>query len=274
MEPVVNLARLHIRAGREQDGYELLLALNDAVTNGRTIDIDDITVPAKLTTAEADHQEVRQWLWRVVIADGTRALTTAGRWQEALSHLRNYRGVGERMLDGRQVAVLAAASSGDYSCSQQILADTTLGESWENAVTMCLTALCRPRRWKPRATDTGGLISAYAELDPRPGLSIFNTRLFLAILDASRQPGCSAIAAQAGALAERAADNQDGYAAREILEHDGCLSLLTEQQKRRLVATMEHSALGSRAMPAQFHAALLDALDFCDGLIAQELNRG
>nr|BEK63411.1 hypothetical protein KPHV_06380 [Kitasatospora purpeofusca] len=94
LEPVVNLARLHIRAGHHQRGHRLLLDLYRAVITATVL--DGITVPAELT--ETDHQraEVRAWLWRVVIADGTRALTAAGRWipLDVTSHIAARRAAG------------------------------------------------------------------------------------------------------------------------------------------------------------------------------------
>jgi hypothetical protein len=67
------------------------------------VTVDGITVPTDLTATQADRDEVRQWLWRVILADGARALITAGHWKEALAHVQRHHGVGERMLDGRQV---------------------------------------------------------------------------------------------------------------------------------------------------------------------------
>ncbi len=269
LEPVVNLARLYIRGGQEDDGYQLLLTMNKSVTSGSTSDFGAITVPENLTATELDHQEVRQWLWRVLIADGTRALTTAGRWQDALSLLRQHHGIGQRMLDGRQVAVLASVSRCDYDAAEQILAGTTPGDPWENAVTACLMMLCKPPAWQPKGPDVEELTSAYSELDLQPGLSVFSTRLFLAVLDASRQVKHLAITAHAGVLADWVAQNQDGYAAREILRHDVCVRLLSAQQKHDLAAAVNRCALASQAMPPQVHTAL----DSCEALITRTLAR-
>lgn len=144
LEPIVNLARLHIRAGHHQHGHQLLLNLYRAVTTATETTLDGITVPARLTENDQHRGEVRQWLWRVVIADGTRALTSAGRWGEALRHIEEHRGIGRRILDGRQTAVLAAATTGDLSGALALLEDTEPGDPWEDAVTALLTALCRP----------------------------------------------------------------------------------------------------------------------------------
>ncbi len=271
LEPLVNLARLHIRDRQADQGHQLLLALYEAVASPCAGVFDGITVPAYLTATDVGRREVRQWLWRIIIADGTRALTTAGRWQDALRHVEQHHGIGQRMLDGRQVAVLARATSGDHDGAQQILAGTTPGEPWENAVTACLTALCQPPRWQPSALDIDILARTCRQPDFQPGLSVFNTRLILAILGLARQVDRPALRTQAGALADRIAQHQDGYAAREILRHDDCLRLLTTRQKNRLTCTVKRCALGSHTIPPQAHADLCAALDSSETLITGTL---
>lgn len=144
LEPVINLARLAIRAGQYDDGRRTLLQLFDAVsTNTPTTLFEDVAVSSGLTSTADDRQEVRAWLWRVLLADGTRALTAVGRWTEALAHVEAHHGVGQRMLDGRQVAVLAALTTGDTLGANSLLADTKPGEPWEEAVTDCLSIVCQ-----------------------------------------------------------------------------------------------------------------------------------
>jgi hypothetical protein len=97
----VNLARLHIRAGDGDAGYQLIERLFDAVNRRTDTVIDGIFVPvADLIASDHDHHELRTWLWTVDLADGTRALTSAGRWADAEEHLRRRNGIGNRMLDG------------------------------------------------------------------------------------------------------------------------------------------------------------------------------
>jgi hypothetical protein len=79
LEPVVNLARLQIRAGHADEGRQRLLNLHKAVETGTAARFEGVNVPADLTATGEDRQEVRAWLWRVLLADGTRTLTTEGR---------------------------------------------------------------------------------------------------------------------------------------------------------------------------------------------------
>ncbi|MFD0262416.1 hypothetical protein ACFVH7_29615 [Kitasatospora indigofera] len=272
LEPIVNLARLHIRAGRTNQGHQLLLTLYDAVTAATTGTFEGIHVPADLTATDADRDEVRQWLWRVVIADGTRALTTAGRWPDALAHLEKHRGVGAHMLDGRQVAVLARATTGDHRGAQQLLSDTIPGEPWENAVTACLTALCHPAAHRLAANELDVLTGYFPRLEIRADLAVFHTRLLLSAIDIDRGASHPGIRTEASALADRIADARDGYAAREVLTHHGCTSILTERQTRILEDTVEICALGHRAIPHNLRRRLSSALLTSEAVIVRTLS--
>ncbi|MEU7889885.1 hypothetical protein AB0B54_30660 [Microbispora bryophytorum] len=145
LEPLVNLARLHIRAGDGAHAFAVLDGLYEALNARTDTTVDGLPVPVfTLTQTDDDHQDILQWLWTVHLADGIRALTGAGRWNDALNHLRARNGVGHRMLDGRQVAVIAHALAGDTATARALLDDTAAGEPWEDAVTTCLAALCQP----------------------------------------------------------------------------------------------------------------------------------
>jgi ATP/maltotriose-dependent transcriptional regulator MalT len=106
LEPIVNLARLHIRTGDGDTAFYLIDTLCQAITDRVDTVIDGIAVPAAtLTDTDDQHRDMRQWLWTVHLADGTRALTSTGRWPDAEAHLRRRNDIGHRMFDGRQVWV-------------------------------------------------------------------------------------------------------------------------------------------------------------------------
>lgn len=122
LEPLVNLVRLRIRAGDGTDAFEMLNSLYEAVTTSTDTVIDGLHMPiSTLTATTNDHQELLRWLWTVHLADGTRALTAAGRWQDALDHLRHRNGIGQRMLDGRQVAIIAHTMAGESIRARDLL---------------------------------------------------------------------------------------------------------------------------------------------------------
>ncbi|MFF2615904.1 hypothetical protein [Kitasatospora sp. NPDC058046] len=258
LEPVVNLARLHIRAGHHQHGHQLLLDLYHAVTTATETTLDGITIPARLTETDQQRHEVRRWLWRVLIADGTRALTTAGRWTAALRHIEQHCGIGRRILDGRQVAVLARITADNLPGALALLADTEPGAPWENAVTTVLTALCRPGD-RPAAETA---IDHCLALEPDEGLAVFTTRLALTAIDAAG-PDTPASRDLIEQLSRRAGETGDGYALRDLLTHPGVRDRLGPGRTAELAQALAACALGSATLPKplrdQLEAALADA---------------
>lgn len=272
LEPLVNLARLRFRAGQGDQGHQMLTRLYSAITDGTEATLDGITVAADLTASDADRQEVRQWLWRVIIADGTRALTAAGRWQDALVHLERHRGIGEHMLDGRQVAVLARATTDDHDAAQQLIHGTIPGQPWENAVTACLGLLCRPPDHRPTEREIDSLLASCHQLDFQDNLVVFHTRLALAVVDSTARRRHPGVQNHAMTLANRIQDIGDGYAARDVLAHDDCVALLTEDQIAGLTKTLNACALGQGTIPAELHTDLQTALSNSEAVILQTLS--
>ncbi len=272
LEPLVNLARLHIRDGNGERACTLLDALYTAVVSRADTTIDGIPVPAATLTASPDaHQELRRWLWAVLLATGARALARAGRWNPACTQLHRHKGIGRRILDGRQVAVLARATVGDTGGALALLADTIPGEPWENTVAACLTALCRQHTDQPADRDIATLLDRYRHLDTNPGLAVFHTRLGLSAIDATGGIEHRAARRIAADLLHRATTARDGYTARDFLGHDGCVSLLTDRQAHDLAETVNACALGSRAIPAPLQADLSAALDTGEAVLTRTL---
>ncbi len=273
LEPVVNLARLQIRAGRGDDGRQRLLALYEAVSQGTAAQFEDVAVPADLTASPEDRHEVRAWLWRVLLADGTRTLTAKGRWNEALAHLEAHRGVGKRMLDGRQVAVLAALTTDDTTRAADVLADTAPGEPWEQAVTAHLTALCRRDAGQLTRPEVNDLMNTYLEGKAEPGTTVFDIRLGLTTLDVIGSVADPAARRVVDELHRRTVNTNDGYAARESLAHPLFHTLATDQQQQDCRNLVHVCALGSGALPDEQRDHLTAALRTSDRTIRDSVAR-
>jgi hypothetical protein len=271
LEPLVNLARLQIRAGHTDNARQRLMDLYEVVGTGSPATIEGITVPANLTHTDEDRREVHAWFWRVLLADGTRALTTAGRWREALAHVEQHRGVGTRMLDGRQVAVVTALTAGDTERAAGLLASTASGEQWEQAVTACLNLLCLGQAGQSVDDHLADLLNAYLEREPEFGMTVFTIRLGLTVLDAVGSTEHPAARLLAEDLARRTAEAADGYAAREILTHPLATRLNTDQQKHEFGDLARACALGAGAIPDRLHGDLSAALDASDAVLTRSL---
>lgn len=259
LEPITNLARLYIREGQGERAFTLMDTLFTAVSSRADADVDGIEIPADLTDSVETHKQIRSWLWAVLLATGARALAAAGRWTEARARLDGYKGIGRRMLDGRQVAVIDHAVSGDTDSVRALLAETTPGEPWENAVTACLTIQCHGASG---GADLANLLDQYHRVDTTAtsGLAVFHTRLGLSFVDAIGtvdDPPARQIAVD---LIDRATATRDGYAARDVLAHDGCRELLTDSRTRELSDLVEACALGRGTLPATLLADLTTAL--------------
>lgn len=267
LEPLVNLTRLHIRDGHGELAFDLIEALYTAISTRTEATIDGIEIPAHFTNSKEAHQEVRRWLWAVLLATGARALAIAGHWQEACTHLHDYKGIGRRMFDGRQVAVIAHATSGNAEAALALLGDTEPGEPWENAVTACLTIQCHNGAG---GTDLDTQVNRYYALDASaPGLAVFHTRLGLSFIDAIGTLDNPPARQIATSLINRAIAAQDGYAARDVLAHSGVHDLLSSTQARELVDLFEACALDRGALPEKLLADLTIALASAEAVIVR-----
>ncbi len=258
LEPIVNLARLRIRANDGTTAWTMLETLYQAVTDRTTVTIDGITITtADLTPTGDAHQELRQWIWTVLLGTGAHALASAHRWDEARQRLEQHHGIGRRMLDGRQIAVVSHIRAGRHRQAQELLRTTIPGKPWENTVSGCLTLICTADRRvsTPQATDFP---------EPEPGQVLFWTRLKLSIIDAIGMGQPEAVAIATGLLLQA---DRDGYAAREVLTHPGCRGLATGEQSRRLTQTMYECGLDRGYVPTRGVSQLNQHLNQAESVI-------
>lgn len=275
LEPVVNLARLMIRSGDGEGAYLLLDTLYQAVRSRTTSVIDGRRVPFnEFTVSDADHRTLCQWLWAVLLADGTRALAGLDRWDRALAHVEKHGGVGERLLDGRQVAILARWSAGDSDSALSVLDDGIASEPWEHAVAACLTVLCHGGSGI-RLPDSAvtAMVEHYLALEPEPPLLVFRVRLGLTVIRLAGSIERSAAAQATTRLASEVVMSGDGYAAREVLAHGEFRTWLGDAEERVLAAAVQSSGLGCDVMPEDLMATLLAAVEMSEAVTVRNLKR-
>ncbi|MEU6459954.1 hypothetical protein [Streptomyces sp. NPDC047065] len=257
LEPLVNLARLRIRDGDGAGAYNLLDSLNRAVTSQSETVIDGRTTSFRhLTTSPADHHQVCQWLWTVLLGDGTRALVTAGEWNRARAHSKQHRGIGQRLFDGHQVEVLIRCLGEQPSDALKFLHESTLVEPWEHSVAAALTVLCHKAADDQPAEPIDKMVQRYLALDMAPELAVFRSRLGLAVLDLSPE------IRQAEALhrlTQETTTHPDGYTARNVLAHPVCRETLTQDERRTLSTAVASAGLGRGTIPEPLAQALEEA---------------
>ncbi|MGW8552838.1 hypothetical protein [Streptomyces tubercidicus] len=271
LEPLVNLARLRIRDGDGGGAYLLLDTLNTAVRAKSAAEVDGRTVSFQhLTNSTADHQQVCQWLWTVLLGDATRALVAAGQWDRARSHSEQHHGVGQRLFDGRQVEVLVRCLSGQPTAALKYLNKSTLTTDWERPVAACLAVLCLTAAGESPAGPTEAMVKTYLALDTAPELAVFRSRVGLAVLDLSphsQQPEALR------RLTREATTYGDGYVARDVLAHPVCREQMDQNDLRSLSTTVASAGLGQGTIPVPLKQDLLDAVAVSSGVTERHLAR-
>jgi len=243
---LVNLGRLHTRDGNGTAAYQLHEALfqaaqsrDEAVIDGRRIDLGSVV------QAVDDHRAIVQWLWTILLADGLRALCRAGHWSEALHQAEEHHGIGERLFDGRQIAIIAHSTTHDHTEALRLIDATATPTAWERAVAACLQVICLTRAGQPTTSAINTMIDTYLAYDADPDHALFHVRLGLTVADLAAdvhdiQPVIRMI--------ERTAINAaDAYAAREILTSD---LPLTEPAATTLNEIVHPSGLDTVMPPA------------------------
>lgn len=216
LEPVVNLARLRIRAGDGEQAFAMLTALHEGVRTGQAIVVDGRALPLDcLTATEEDHDELHRWLWTILLGDGLRALTSAGRWDEAAEQAQQHGGVGDRLFDGRQSVIIAHLLSGRTEHALALIEGSTVQEPWEQALRAVLNLWCRAELSDQTSLEVEALRGSVVQAlnVSRP---LFSARLGLAALHLLHRVGAetAALTDTVTAIVLRA---EDGYAARELL---------------------------------------------------------
>ncbi|WP_433547148.1 hypothetical protein ACQPZG_20235 [Streptomyces sp. CA-294286] len=256
LEPLINLARLRLRAGDGNGAHKLLTDLTHAVRNKTEVNFNGRTLAfQELTATREDHQAVCQWLWTVLLGDGTRALTTARQWTRAREHVIKHKGVGQRLLDGRQVVIVSHCLNDDPETAQRTLDESALNDPWETPVAALLAMLCLSTAGKPTRDAENRMIAQYLALEGDPELAVFRTRLGLAALNLSHAHRYEV----ARRLVNDAVHSQDGYVARDVLTHATCGQEMTTWEQQQLNTIVNAAGLDRRSIPPRLESTLMSA---------------
>jgi hypothetical protein len=217
LQPLINIGRLHTRAGDGAAAYAIHQGMFEAARyssqtaiGGRPVDLGALVHPG------ADQRAITEWLWTVLLSDGLRALCRAGRWVEALDQAKRHGGVGDRLLDGRQVAIIAAITTGNHGEAAQLIESTIVTAAWERVVLNCLWVLslaAADRQWQ---TAAEAMIGEFQKLEPEPQMVGFLVRLGVTVSELVPVGQSGPVAAMI--IKVMAADGIDAYMAAELLE--------------------------------------------------------
>ena len=268
LEPLVNLARLRIRDEDGEGAYQLLADLHHAVRHEAEATIEDRSLSFRnLTSTPDDHRAVCQWLWAVLLGDGTRALVAAHRWPHAREHAVHHKGIGRRLLDGRQVDIVSRCLSGDATSALRVLDESKLAEAWETPVAACLSVLCRTASGRPIRDAAVKMATDYLDLDVAPELVVFRARLGLTVLGLSTTNRAEV----ARRLVNEATRSQDGYVARDVLANAVCAREMTACERRQLADAVTAAGLDQGSIPPDLQQSLLDAVEVSASAVEKHL---
>ncbi|MFC4010236.1 hypothetical protein ACFOY2_23620 [Nonomuraea purpurea] len=249
--PLVNIARLLIREGDGGGAFAVLQRLYRAAQQRGTTVIRDHDVDlSPLIQTAADHRKICTELWVTLLVDGARALAGLGRWTEAAESMAAHRGVGQRLLDGRQITIMSLVEQNLPQQAADMIDASIPAEPWENAVAAILRIYCRP---PTSTTSQNTLDPAVREVlaliaDPEPTTAAFRVRLSLTALDLTADRPTAHDSDLRSAVIGVACS--DAYAARDVLGHHGVRSRLTSQQEQQVADVLAASGLGAGSLPA------------------------
>ncbi|MEO3854507.1 hypothetical protein [Acrocarpospora sp. B8E8] len=257
LEPVLNLARLQLRAEDGDPALRLVEAMYRAVTANTDLVVDGHTLPlADLTGTWEEHYRLREWVWLHYVGDGIRALTLADRWEEAVTHATTHRGIGLHLMEGRQAAIIAPLLRGELSVARALLEESTPTRPWEQQVASCLTVMCTDPDKTSAARNITTMIEHFLGSEPVPGYAVFRARLGLTVVTLASDADPAAAAHVLARVAREAIEADDGYAARDVLGYRSVLIRLANVQREALSALVTSSGLGAGSVSAP----LLDSL--------------
>lgn len=268
LQPLVNLARLDIRGGRPERGWEGLDQIRRAVRDGGTAEIHTGVFPLDRYATADSMIIVTGWLRGVLLHDGTRALAAAGDWNRAAAHAAWYDDAPRRLAEARQALILARIHAGDPAFALDLIDSAARAEPWEDAVAACLRAYAGIKGGRPVADGT--IQALRARVPDARGTAVFRARLGLtaAVLTGVLGEPAEEVAADVISEASRSGDAQ---AAREVLQHPGVHGYLTSDSERDLSEIVARSALGQGAIPEKLLTCLGAAVSTAENVLAATL---
>ncbi|SDG41366.1 hypothetical protein SAMN05421505_10452 [Sinosporangium album] len=253
--PLVNIARLLIREGDGDAAYDTLHRLYRAAQQRGSAVIGEHEIDmASLIRDDETHRVICTELWTTLLIDGARALARSGRWTEAANAISTHRGVGNRLLDGRQIKIMSFVEQNLHEEAVRTIDASTLTDPWESTVANLLRIYCRPDRSKMALDELDRMVQAAKTLvnDPNPMTASFRVRAGLTALDLAANQHVPSAIDLCGAIIEVA--TADAYAARDVLDSEQ-RPQLTVDSVRKLTAVVSAAGLGQRFLkPGQLDA--------------------
>ncbi|TFE24808.1 hypothetical protein E0F15_20845 [Frankia sp. B2] len=273
LQPVLNLPRQLIRDGDGNRAHAILQALHEATRTQTSALIDGRSVSLhNVTCASDDHRTMRTLTWTALLADGVRALARAGRWHEAAEQAAAHRGVGRRLLDGRQATVLALAQAGHTEQAAALVDQSATPEPWEQAIQTILRVHCLRQAGADTGPQIAPLLATALTLMRQPDLStmVFRARAGMIALDLADGHDHPRIDVLRRALIAGAF--KDAYTARDTLAHR-LRESMTTTQRQTLADVFRAAGLDAGSIPESLYGDLMETVKFAEDQLRGCLGR-
>jgi hypothetical protein len=272
LEPVLNLARLDLRADKGNAAMRLLDAMYQAVTRRGELTIGTHTLPtANLVGAVSERRQLREWTWLQLIGEGVRALALASRWADAAEHARRHKGIGVHLMEGRQAAIIAHGMAGDLAEGRTLLAQSDTTQSWEKEVAACLQVMCTEPTDALMTPHVMAAVVGYSAREPVAGYASYQARLGLTVATLANSVSPDLATELLTSAAANAIDSADGYAARDVLGFREPIQGITDHQRSVLSRLAAQSGLGVGTLPQPSLLRLTAAADEATTVLASTL---
>ncbi|CAL9577097.1 hypothetical protein SUDANB95_04918 [Actinosynnema sp. ALI-1.44] len=273
LEPVLNLARLQIRASNGEQALRLLRAMYDAVMSDTDLVVDGQTLPlTDLTGTMQERHKLREWVWLHLVGDGIRALALAGRWDEAVIHARTHRGVGLHLMEGRQAMIVVRCLNGELAAAREALIESTPVQPWELQVASCLKAMCTDSVGASAHHDIDSMVRCFVEQEPTSGYAVFRAQLGLTVTTLVGATDPNRADHVLAHVVEEVIKSGDGYAVRDVLRYrEAQVADLTEQQDEALTHLLLSSGLGAGTLPEALLDSMLCSVQVAAGKLSRSL---
>lgn len=275
LQPIVNLARLDLRAQKPERSYQTLRQLHRAVQHGGDVDVQGMSIRFDgFTTSAAARANVGPWLRTVLREDGTRALVAARQWQRAARNAAEHVVPGEGIDEATQMAIISQAMNGDFDAAYSSIPTANLTAPWDHATAYCLRAFVDIACGRPDPSILPSLLTTARHTIHRPDRKrvTTQTRLGLAAVDLASELDPAQADRLYTEVAEAASRSGDAFAAREVLKHPNRESL-SSARSTTLTSLVERAALGRGRLEPNHLAALTGSLQTAGQVLQDALIR-
>jgi hypothetical protein len=259
--PLVNIARQQARQGDGNTAFHMLSHLYRAAQQRGTATIHGHLINLAPLTHGSAHRGACKELWAVLLTDGARALAREGRWTDAAETMAAHHGIGTRLLDGRQIKIMALLEQGRHREAATVIDATVPAEPWETAVTAILRTYCQQQATATTPAEPSDAIEKTIKLlgQGEPTTAAFRSRAGLTALDLAANQPEESTAQLRDAIVSLAAT--DAYAARNALGHSMMRARMTRHQERQLTSVVAAAGLGVGHLPPDHIGAITAAAD-------------